>query len=262
MEVDRRPEPPKNDLEMLLRVKGPEFFQKHAANVVLGIVLIAAVIYFIMQRRKAQESEIQATNQNTAIAYNYAVQLRDLAARPDLSEEAARQRQELATLVFSAADLVINSQSDAAQKAAAQLSKAEALWALASVPPDALASTQPVAGFIPRETSAYLEDAKAAYTEILSKYPDQKEIVANALLSLGTIAESSSKFDEARQWYEKAIADTSLRPIYGEIAKGRVERLADLSTPFTLATPTSQPATQPSVTPPGTQPATQPAGTP
>lgn len=262
MEAERRPEHEKNDLDMLLRVKGPEFFQKHAANILLGVLLIAAIVYFIIQRRRAAESEVQATNQNTAIAYNYAVQLRDLVSRPDLSDDAARQRQELATLVFSAADQVINSDSDSTQKAAAQLSKAEALWALASAPRTALATSQPVAGFVARESSAYLQDAKAAYTEILQKYSDQKEVVANALLSLAAIAESESKFDEARKWYETAVGDKTLRPIYNEIAQGRLRRLDDLQAPFVLATPSSQPATRPTNEAPATIPTTLPVPQP
>jgi hypothetical protein len=257
MEIERRPQPEKTDLEMLLRVKGPEFLQKHAWNMILGLLLIASITYFFVQRHRAEQSKVQETNQNTAIAYNYAVQLRDLVARPDLSDDAARQRQELATLVFTAADSVLNSESDATQKSAAQLSKAEALWALATAPAKALATTQPMSGFVPRSSADYMADAKAAYYEILQKYPEQKEAAANALLSLAAIEESSAKFNEARGWYDKVIGDPSLRPIYHDIAKSRIDRLSDLEKPFTLATPTTLP-TIPLEAPPATLPATQP----
>lgn len=273
MESERRPaEPEKTDLEMLLRVKGPEFFQKHAANIFLGILLATAITYFFYQRYRAHQSQAIETNQNTAIAYSYASQLRELNTRPDLSETAVRQRQELAAGVFSAAERVLTSDAPASQKAPAQLARADALWSLATVPPAALATTQPSANFVAREPSAYLTDAEAAYIEILSKYPDEKEIVANALISLASIDESKMSFVEARKRYQMVIDDKSIRDIYHDIAKGRLKWLADLEKPFVLAPPTTAPSTPiaplaltpaPTVEPasPTTLPATQPAST-
>ena len=262
MDSERRHEIEKNDLDVILRVKAPEFFQKHAANLLLGILLLAAIGYFLWQRRSLKEATLHATNQNTAIAYNNAIELRAMASRPDISDDAAHDRQALASSVFAAADQVLGSDSDVTQKSAAQLAKAEALWALASTPAKALATTQPVAGFVAKTPAAYLNDAKAAYFEILTKYPDQKEIAANALLSLAAICESNSAFDDADDWYSKVIRDDSLRSVYREVAKARRERLSDLRKPFTLAPPwvepTSQPATQPTDSPPTTIPVAVP----
>lgn len=242
MDSERRHELEKNDLDVLLRVKGPEFLQKHGANILLGILLLAAIVYFIVQKRKAREQEIYSTNLNTAVAYNYAMQLRDMASHPDLSDEAARDRQELAAAAFAAADLVLASDSDAQQKASAQLAKAETLWALATAPPRALATTQPVAGFAAKAPEAYLEDARAAYYEILQKYPDNKEIAANALLAMAAISETNLKFDEAAEWYQKVIQDQTLRGVYREMAQARLKQVDELKRPYTLAAPTSRPS--------------------
>ncbi len=262
MESERRPANEKTDLEVLMRVKAPEFFEKHGANIILGIILLAAIVFFFYQKRKTHQQEAYSTNVDTAIAYNYAIQLRDLMVPPGLSNDSGRDRQALANEAFSRADKVLTSDATPAQKASAQLAKAEVLWALAIMPPESLATSQPVSGFTPRTQQAYLEDARLAYFEILQKYPDQKEIAANALLSLAAICESGSKFDDAQDWYQKVLRDDTLRGVYHDIAKSRLAALDDLKKPFVLMSPatqpTSRPANAPSTAPATSQPTTQP----
>lgn len=258
MDSERSHETPKNDLETLLYVKGPEFFRKHFANVLLGLILVASIGYFFWQRSNARAAERHQTNLYTSIAYDDARRLRELTAFPDTTDSAARNRQALFLTALANADAVLNSDAEVSQKATAQLAKAEALWAMATASPTSLSSTQPVTGYVVRTPTAYLEDARAAYYEILQRYPEQKEVAANALLSLATISESTAKFDEAADWYNKVINDASLRSIYHEIAKSRLVTLTDLRRPYFLSAPTRQPtASAPVANEPA--PASQPA---
>ena len=109
-------------------------------------------------------------------------------------------------------------------------------------------------GFQSKSSEGYLTDADAAYTEILSKYADQKDAVANALLGLAAIAENRRDFAKAGEWYGRVNADASLRNEYHQIAKSRLAMLDDLKKPYALAKPTSQPAT--------TEPASMPTTVP
>lgn len=274
---DRRPNsaPPtaeKTDLEVFLRVKAPELFEKHAANILMVVLLVIAAGFFLYTRSRNKAAEQAATNQNTAIAYDFAQQAREMFNAPVFSDAAAHERQQKVRDVFNAVELVLTSDADASQKAAAQLAKADVLWQLANAPDAAIATTQPASGFTVKNAAGYLDDAEQAYTEILSKYADQKEYAANALLSLAAIAETRGKFDDAKQWYEKVIADATLRPAYHDLATSREKLLVDLRKPYAIAPPTSQPttdvttaaqsATQPMVqpgVPATTKPATPPS---
>lgn len=268
METERRIDGEKNDLDVLLRVKGPEFFQKHGANILLGLLLVAAIVYFFLQKRTANELKALEVNSNTSVAFNDAMFLRESAAQGDLSLQAGERRQRIAVNAIQAADNVLASDSDIAQKASAQLAKAEVYWALATTPAQAFAATQPVAGFAQQKPQEYLAKAREAYVQVLQQYPDQKEIAANALLSLAAVCETERKFPEANDWYQKVLRDDTLRSVYHDIARSRVTMLEDLQRPITLAPPTSlpsimTPATAPStplllVPPATTAPATQP----
>ena len=260
----------KSDLEVFLRVKGPELLQKHAANILMVVLLLIAACFYFYSRSRNKAAEQAATNQNTAIAYDFAQQARSMFESPAVSDVAARERQQKAQDVFRAVQLVLESDAGPEQKAAAQMSKAEVLWQMANAPDAALATTRPAIGFNMRTPAQYLDDAEQAYTEILAKYPDEKEYAAIAIISLGAVAETRGDFDKASAWYDKVTADHSLRPVYHDIAAGRAKLLEELRKPHMLAPPSSQPASlspliarppddAPATTLPTSQPATLPA---
>ena len=249
MDVQRAPQPEKSDLEVFMRVRGPELLQKHAANILMIVLLIAALAMYLYTRSRNKQAEQAATNQNTAIAYSLVQQARELFLAPVFTDAIARERQAKVRDVLTAVELVTTSDADASQKAAALLSKAEIFWLLANAPAEATSTTQPAVGFTQRSSEENLKSAEEAYTEILRSYADQKEYVANALLSLAAIAETRRDFAKAKQSYEQAMNDASLRPVYHEMAKTRLAMLDDISIPYTLAAPTSQPTSQPSSMP-------------
>lgn len=267
MPTDRGTQPlsEKSDLEVFLRVKGPELLQKHAANILMVTLLLIAAGFYFYSRSRNKAAEQAATNQNTAIAYDFAQQARSMFESPVANDAAARDRQLKARDVFTTVELVLSSDASPEQKVAAQLSKAEILWQLANAPDNSLATTQPAAGFTVKPPSSYLDDAEQAYTEILSKYPDQKEYAAISLISLAAIAETREKFDDARKWYDQVLGDAAIRSVYHDIATSRKEGLVDLAKPRLLAVPTSQPVSltmlpPPMLTPlPSTAPATVPS---
>jgi hypothetical protein len=235
----------KSDLEVFLRVKGPELLQKHAANILMVVLLLIAAGFYLYSRSRNKAAEQAATNQNTAIAYDFAQQARAMFDSPAVSDRDARARQEKARDVFAAVELVLTSDAGPEQKAAAQLSRAEVLWQLANSPDSSLATTQPASGFTVKSPAAYLDDAEQAYTEIVSKYADQKEYAAIALISLAAVCETRGDFDKAKDWYAKVNGDPSLRSVYHEIAASRAKSLEDIRKPHTLGPPTSKPTTGP-----------------
>ena len=238
------PKSDKSDLEVFLRVTGPELLRKHAANILMLVLLAIALAMFLYTRSRNKAAEQQATHHNTAVAYDSAQEVREMFQTPIFTDEVAKVRQEKVREVLTAVEQVLTSDAAPSQKAAAQLAKADVLWQMANAPEASLATSRPTVGFNLKPAAGYLDDAEAAYTELLSKYANEKEYAANALISLGAVAESRGKFDEAKQWYEKAIGDKSLRPVYHEIATERSRLLQEMRKPYTLAAPASQPATQ------------------
>lgn len=268
MPADRRfesPEPKndRTDLEVWLRVKGPELLRQNAANILLAVAVLIALGFFLYNRAQGKRAEALIVQQNSAAAYDTATQLRG-AMTGVTSDAAARDRQQRARDAISYADVVINSDAATpAQKAIALLAKGDVYWALANAPAAALATSQPVASFPVKAGDAYLDDAAAAYTEILGKYENEPEPVASALLSLAAIAENRGTFDGpngAASWYQRAIDEQSIRPAYRDVAKARLAMLADLRKPVTLAStqPAAAPATAPLIFRPAA-PTTAPA---
>jgi hypothetical protein len=248
--AEPRREAQKTDLEVFMRVRGPELLRQHASNIILGVLILLAVAMFLYTRSRNKVAFEQANTQNTAVAYDYAMQARSLLETPGSAPQEIQERVKQAT---NAADMVLESDAPPLQKAAAQLAKAEVFWALANAPERSLASTQPVIGFTVKTPDAYLADADAAYTEILSKYADQKDAVGNALLGLAAIAENRRDFVKAGDWYNRAAADDSLRPEYRLIAKSRLAMLDQLQKPYALAAPATQQAAGTTTAQPTTQ---------
>ena len=102
--------------------------------------------------------------------------------------------------------------------------------------------------------SADLEQAAALYQRVLEAEPSQTPTAyrVNALLGLGSVAESRKAWEEAQQHYEKAIdlADDSL-PALAQQAMRRRDLLNELQRPIVFAT---QPAQPTGAMPPTTQP--------
>jgi hypothetical protein len=231
-------------MEMFLRVRGPELLKQHAGNVLLVVLLIAAAAMFLYTRSRNKAQEQFVSNQNTAIAYDFALQLRDQISDLTASTEQIQTR---ARDAINAADLVLNSDALPNQKAAALLAKGEIYWALANAPQETPASTQPTTmlAIKPPSQAEYLDLASSAYTDILGKHENEKEYVGNALLSLAAIAETRRDFATAATFYQRAIDDQSLRSVYRQIAENRKALLDDIRKPVLLAAPTTRPTGMP-----------------
>lgn len=269
MPADRRFETPvpkndRTDLEVWMRVKGPEFLRQNAANIVLGIAVLIAAGFFFYNRSQSKRAEGIATQQNAAAAYDYLSQLRQALAGSGNSDAAARERQQRARGAIDSADVVLNSDAATpAQRAVALLAKGDVYWTLANAPAASLATSQPVGSFTVKPAAGFLDDAEAAYSEILRSYGDEAEPVGAALMSLAAIAENRGKFDDAAKWYQHAIDEKSLSGAHHDIAKARLAMLADLRKPYTLVTSTTQSTTAPMIfrDPSAPAPTTTPAAT-
>ena len=99
MAVDRRADsdPPKTDrtdLEVWLRVKGPDFLRRQAANLVLGVALAIALGFFLYSRSRNKAAEQSIVAQNAAAAYDFALQLRQATSVFTGTDSAARDHQQ------------------------------------------------------------------------------------------------------------------------------------------------------------------------
>lgn len=249
--LSREPAQQKTDLEVFLRVRAPELLRQHWVNLLLGVFIVIAVIVFFISRSQNKAAANAALADRTADAYDYARQARAaLLESPISSPEANRTRQQSAQQALDAVEIVLANDATPAQKAIALIAKADVYWALSNVKPERLATSQPVIGFdATKKASAYLADAEAAYGEVLGKYADQKAAVGNALMGMGAIAENRSDWKNAETWYRRAADDQSIAVEFRDIAKARLEMLAEVRLPFALAAPASQPTATPAAPP-------------
>ena len=103
-------------------------------------------------------------------------------------------------------------------------------WALANFPDiPAISSTQP-SPVTDAQRLDYLKDAKAAYEQALSQYPEQTMAMVNAHFGLAAVAENGRNWEEAKRHYE---AVKSLKgSIYQSLAEAKLKTLDKIQKPL------------------------------
>jgi tetratricopeptide (TPR) repeat protein len=102
------------------------------------------------------------------------------------------------------------------------------------------------------------DQAKMAYEQVLTQFPDQALAVVRARFGLGKLAESNGDFAKSKELYQQ-IAEHHADDAFGAYAKYRMDNLARWSTPVIVAKPET--ATQ-ADTQAATQASSQAIGTP
>jgi len=104
------------------------------------------------------------------------------------------------------------------------------------------------------------EMAAGFYRQVIDRYPDQKQAVAEARLGLGKLSESRGDLAAAREQYQAVLLMTELagRPVLVR-AQMEMQGLEAIRGPIRMATTTSAPASAPATDKVASRPAPQPA---
>ena len=273
MKSEHRHELQTNDLSKAL-MTFPDYLREYGGRAALGLAIVVLAVVLIVQRRNHASVEGDR-------------QLGELA-----SARAVIQRVENATVTFqgtttfdptspAVADAVRwlrdvrENASDKALLAQALLAEGDLAWARANFPDVSAAATQPVPK-PEKDRAELLADAKNAYQQVLSQYPDQRIPAAAARFGLAAVAEDAHDWDEARKQYETLKNDLDAIPAYKRLAAMKLKALDDIRQPVLIGQvpeklelpplPSTQsatataPATAPAAATPKTAATTRPTG--
>lgn len=282
MDSHRRHELEHNSLYQALQ-RVPGLLVDYGSYVLLGLAVVVALYFYFRTRSTAQQQEHEAEAvglYSMAETVEGAQQFRRLAGFMTPDEVAARLAD--VSSDFEAYSLLpATSQRPGVRSRAARL-RGDFGWTLATYPKPRPVGIEPATGPAtqpsqpatapapttqPSQAEIWLDEAEAAYREVIEKYPEQTADNLAALFGLAAIAEERGRFEDAAKHYEALIARGDASEGVKNLARQRKRllgilavnpRLAKSLPPATLpaAPPTTLPATQ--TTPqPSTQPATE-----
>jgi hypothetical protein len=268
MKAERRHELQTNSLARFLE-NLPLYLRFHFAKIVLGALVLVLLTLLIRYRMTAgQTGRQQATAAQRDVRRMLGeLQVVDL-TRPTLDMRAA-DRKRFAADIEGSIDAILqqteDGPDDAAMRAEAIVARGDLNWVMANLPPLPGAATQPALQ-MPKTSEQYLDDAEAAYQQVLKQYPDRQMAALTAQFGLASIAENRQQWDAARTQYQSLLAKEDAPQLFREWAALRLQMLPMLQEPVFTGTLTSQPTTLPetsaapaSATQPATGPATLPS---
>ena len=277
MDAERRHELEQNTLAQAL-TKAPALFWEYGAYLLLGIAVIVALYFYFSTRSAAQ---IQEREGEAASLYNMASAIeqaeRSRLEAVFLSPEEIIARQADATGDFRAYENLPATSDRPGVRAHALRLRGDLNWTLATFPEPAPATTQPATqpttapagdaatrpaidpttrpvlggadGLEPPSEELWLDEAEAAYREVVEKYSTHTADVLASLFGLAAVAEQRGEFDLAVTYYDQVIERVDIGEGPEMLARQRKELANRLSLSPRLAPPTA----------PATRPATQPA---
>jgi hypothetical protein len=274
MKSEHRHELQTNDLSKAL-MTFPDYVREYGGRAALGLAIVILAIVLIMQRMNHSRTEAVRQRDELAFARSVIQRLENATVTfqgtatfdptsPAVSDAARRLR-----------DIRENA-SDKAVLAQATLAEGDLAWARANFPDLSAASTQPSTQPVPKpekDRPELLADAKTAYQEVVSKYPDQRIPATAAHFGLAAVAEDAHNWDEARKEYEAIKNGLDAIDSYKRLADMKLKALDDISKPVLIGQvpeklelpplPTTQSATSVAPTAAATRPTgatTRPAG--
>jgi tetratricopeptide (TPR) repeat protein len=253
---DQNPQAGKTDLEIFFLYSLPTFFKKHLDRILIGVLLVAAATMFWRFRSQSLESEASSIDQSSALVWESIISQRMPLSVPAFDADGLKGQLDAYTGIERLIKNVLDgSQSTDLQKASALLARGELNWMMANLAAKSAASPAVSPGTTTAPTTAavlklepadvYLAQSEQAYREILGPYEKQTELAFRALFGLAGVMENRGKFDEAKQAYERVIAHAQSSPFYKDLARSRIQLLADLGTNFRPITATSRPVPRP-----------------
>ena len=234
--------------------RAPEFLRQNAATVLLVIVAAVAAFVIVRQRTGGAADQNAAVGQSLARAEDNLQRLQQLGAAAGRvpAEQYASLRDEWSGAVRAGVEDVLKTaaESDAQRRSAALAARGDLNWTLAAMPVPPEAATREILKPA-RPADEYRETAATDWNLVLKLYPRQRTAVADARFGLAAAAENRGEFDAAAEQYRAITDDKSSLPMHADLAKRRLELLAEYRSPVRFGPPTSRPTTVPSTEPAG-----------
>jgi hypothetical protein len=246
MKAQRRRELKSNSLSAILQ-QLPETAKKYQSQIALVLILAALAVALVRYRYSAAQQRLASARQGLAIAAEDLQHLQMTLPFPDVDlHNVMKDRESMFADGLQQADLVLQNAPDSQAKLKAQalILKGDFNFDMANFPPLAGAATQP--SLQPSESEAdLLNNAAAAYKQVLGDYPSNKSAVTAAHFGLAAVAEDRKAWTDAKAQYQ-AIVDSDAEDPYKALAKRRLEVLPELQQPVTMNLPAgTQPSTAP-----------------
>jgi tetratricopeptide (TPR) repeat protein len=259
MKSEHRHDLKTNDLAKSL-LTTQDYVKLYGGRVFLGLAIVVLIIVLIIQRSSRSQAEAAKLRDDLAYADSQIDRLSraqvvgdgQVTVRPAEVDQVRRLLQEIREKA-----------SDKKTLADAAAAQGDYSWALANYPDVPGAASQP--SLRPdKPRPELLKDAKDAYQQVLSQYPDQHMSVIKAHFGLAAIAEDESNWDEAKKQYEAVANSSDASTTYQNLAKGKLIRLEEIRQPILVGTVPEKAETikrvpLPSTTTPSTNTSTHPA---
>jgi hypothetical protein len=235
----------------------PDYVREYGGRVALGLAIVILAVVLILQRTNHSRVEAERQRDELSFARSVIQRLENAAVtfqgtttfdptNPAVADAARRLRD------------IRDNASDKAVLAEATLAQGDLDWARANFPDLSAATTQPSTQPAPKpekDRAEYLSDAKTAYQQVVSQYPDQNIPVLAAHFGLAAVAEDARNWDEARKEYEAVKNSLDVIDSYKRLADMKLKALDDIRQPVLIGQvaeklelpplPTTQTATGP-----------------
>lgn len=227
MKSEHRHDLKTNDLAKSL-LTAQDYVKVYGGRVLLGIAIIILIIVLIVQRSGRAQSEAQKLQDDLAYANSQIARLEhaqvigesQVTVRPAEVDQVRRLLQEIR-----------EKSSDKKVLAQAAVAQGDYSWAMANYPKVPGAATQPT--LAPDKPRAdLLNDAKDAYSQVITQYGDQALSVVRAHFGLAAIAENQSNWEEAKRQYEAIAGMAEASTYFQNYAKDKIKRLEEIRQPL------------------------------
>jgi hypothetical protein len=257
MKAEHRHELKTNDLAKTL-LTFQDYVKVYGGRVALGVAIVILLVVLIMQRINSSHTAADRARDDLAYARTQIDRVNHafvtFEGRPSVAPAEVETVPRLLQQVRDTA-------SDKAVLAAAVVAQGDYAWAMANFPPSPAATSQP--SLRPAPDHDYIKEARNAYQEVLSQYPDQLLSAIAAHFGLAAIAENEGNWDEARRQYEVVKSMGDNMQTFKLLADGKLKRLEEIRKPLLIGqVPEKMEIPQPPATGATTQATTQPAARP
>ena len=231
MKSEHRHELKTNDLSKAL-MTFPDYARVYGGRVAVGLVIVVLAVILITQRVSRSRADAVRYRDDIAFARSVVDRLNNVGVTLQGNTTVDPTHPMVGDAVRRLRDVRENA-SDKPVLAQALLAQGDLAWARANFPDMSAAATQP----IPKPEKSrdeFLADAKNAYQQVVSTYPDQTVPAVSAHFGLAALAENAENWDEARKQYEAAKNTAGNIDSYKRLADMKLKALDDIRQPVLI----------------------------
>lgn len=219
MKAEHRHELKTNDLAKSL-ITFQDYVKLYGGRVALGIAIVILITVLIIQRKNRAQTQTAFYRDELATARNIVESLSHTR-----SPEAERVPNMLRDVRDNASEKVV--------QAEALVTMGDYAWAMANFN-DPNATSRPTTRPGEKSREEYLQDAKAAYQQVLDQFADQPFSVVAARFGLAAIAENERNFDAARAHYDAIKSASNVAKEFKAQADAMIRRLDAIRQPVLI----------------------------